>query len=80
MFIGVMVLEAGKSQSMALLSGGGFLLYHMVECVPCETECSGSLGFLFLFSFLFFAVLGLELRAFILSHSTSPFSVMGFLR
>jgi hypothetical protein len=28
--------------------------------------------------FFFFAVLGLEIRAYILSHSTSPFFVMGF--
>jgi hypothetical protein len=28
--------------------------------------------------FFFFAVLGFELRAFILSHSTSPFFVLGF--
>jgi hypothetical protein len=28
----------------------------------------------------FFAVLGLELRAYTLSHSTSPFSVMGFFK
>jgi hypothetical protein len=28
--------------------------------------------------FIFFAVLGLELRAFTLSHSTSPSFVMGF--
>jgi hypothetical protein len=31
----------------------------------------------FLFLFLFFAVLACELKAFILSHSTSPFFVMG---
>jgi hypothetical protein len=28
--------------------------------------------------FFFFLVLGLELRAYTLSHSTSPFFVMGF--
>jgi hypothetical protein len=32
------------------------------------------------FFFSFFAVLGLELRAFTLSHSTSPIFVKGFLR
>jgi hypothetical protein len=30
-----------------------------------------------IFSFLFFAVLGFELRAYTLSYSTSPFFVMG---
>jgi hypothetical protein len=30
--------------------------------------------------FYFFAVLGLELRAYILSYSTSPFFVMGFFK
>jgi hypothetical protein len=30
------------------------------------------------FKFIFFAVLGLELRACTLSHSTSPFFVMSF--
>jgi hypothetical protein len=30
--------------------------------------------------FIYFTVLGLELRAFILSHSTSPIFVKGFLR
>jgi hypothetical protein len=30
-----------------------------------------------LFLFFFFAVLGLQLRAYTLSHSTSPFFVMG---
>jgi hypothetical protein len=34
----------------------------------------------FFLSFSFFAVLGLELRAFTLSHSTSPIFVMGFSR
>jgi hypothetical protein len=29
-------------------------------------------------SFFFFAVMGLELRTYALSHSTSPFFVMGF--
>jgi hypothetical protein len=33
----------------------------------------------FFFFFFFFAALGLELRAFTLSHSTSPFFVMGIL-
>jgi hypothetical protein len=31
------------------------------------------------FLFIFFAVLGLELRAYSLSHSTSPFLVIGSL-
>jgi hypothetical protein len=32
------------------------------------------------FFFFFFAILGFELRAYTLSHSTSPFFVMGFFR
>jgi hypothetical protein len=32
----------------------------------------------FLFFSFFFSVLGFELRAYTLSHSTSPFFVMGF--
>jgi hypothetical protein len=34
--------------------------------------------FFFSFFFFFFVVLGFELRAHTLSHSTSPFFVMGF--
>jgi Na+/proline symporter len=33
---------------------------------------------LFVYLFIFLAVLGFELRAYTLSHSTSPFFVMGF--
>jgi hypothetical protein len=36
--------------------------------------------FLFLSFFFFFALLGLELRAYTLSHSPSPFFVIGFFR
>jgi hypothetical protein len=35
---------------------------------------------LFFFVVVVFAALGLELRAYILSHSTSPFFVMGFFK
>jgi hypothetical protein len=46
---------------------------------------SGSQGTVFsnmstFFFFSFFAVLGLELRAYTLSHSTSPFFVMGLFK
>jgi hypothetical protein len=40
----------------------------------CTSESSGAWGQIFiLFIFFFFVALGLELKAFTLSHSTSPF-------
>jgi hypothetical protein len=48
------------------IGGGLFFLKKTVPYLMC------------IFFFFFFAVLGLELRDYTLSHSTSPFLVMGF--
>jgi hypothetical protein len=57
------------------------LLLHSPKCwdYRCVPPCLAQLNYLFIYSFIF-AVLGLELRAFTLSHSTSPIFVKGFLR
>jgi hypothetical protein len=45
-----------------------------------NTKCSGSCGFTSFYFLIYFAVLGFELRAFTLSHSTSPIVVKDFSR
>jgi hypothetical protein len=40
----------------------------------CDTETQATVTVLLLLLFFIFVVLGLELRAYTLSHSTSPFS------
>jgi hypothetical protein len=52
-----------------------FMQHDFFFCSPGKTEkrtCYDE-GFIYLFIYLFIAVLGFELRAYALSHSTSPF-------
>jgi hypothetical protein len=53
----------------------------MILCLSLlSAGITGMLHHAWLFYFIFFAVLGLELRAYTLSHSTSPFLMKGFFK
>jgi hypothetical protein len=63
-----------KNMVQILGPTGNWILFSCVHAPEFITRNEREL----LFFLFFFAVLGLELRVYTLSHSTSPFFVMGF--
>jgi hypothetical protein len=56
-----------------LVGGGGIGLLCVPSFLTCHELVSLSLSFLSFFLFFILVALGFELRAYMLSHSTSPF-------
>jgi hypothetical protein len=67
--------EAGQSSSTSEFRDSDLTNGPSLQLFPCSAL---SLMAIFIYLFIYFAVLGLEIRAYTLSHSTIPFYCDGF--